>query len=270
MSDPAFTARTPSLTEQATSKLTDAIVSGRFPPGQRLVETELSLNFGISRAPLREALRTLTGEGLVESRPNRGCYVAKPSLQEMENMVLLRALLEGAAARIVCFNRDPEVHGKLKAAFSLMKSAREAGDNSGFRNVLWVFHRELIEGTNNKFMQQSWKNISNVLRLYINQAKSETTQPDLILRHVSACLECLTESTPDEAEALFRGQILWMAYDMLQQPIADELASYITRIVDEHGHSRPVLPDELARRLRSFATNRASLSGARTGAGAQA
>src|ERR1044072_4556146 len=74
-----------SLSDLAVDRLREAIVVGHFKPGDRLVETKIPAVLGISRAPLREALRVLASDGLVEIRQNRGTYVVSPSGEELEN-----------------------------------------------------------------------------------------------------------------------------------------------------------------------------------------
>src|SRR5262245_1813857 len=119
--------RAPSLTDAAIARLANAIVSGRFQPGQRLIETELSATLGISRAPLREALRVLANDGLVEIRQSRGSFVAQPSTEDLERAVVFRAVIEGTAARFVAHNRDPAVLSRLSGALQAMRDADARG-----------------------------------------------------------------------------------------------------------------------------------------------
>src|SRR5688500_14409919 len=76
------------------------IASGRLRPGDRLNEAALSAELGVSRSPVREALRELEQHGLVVSYPNRGCFVADLTDRDVEEVVLLRGWLEGLAARL--------------------------------------------------------------------------------------------------------------------------------------------------------------------------
>ena len=81
-------------------KLRGAIASGRFQPGQRLVERELCELVGVGRTSIREALRQLEAEGLVHSIPNRGPVVSTISVAEARELYAVRALLEGDAAEL--------------------------------------------------------------------------------------------------------------------------------------------------------------------------
>src|SRR5205814_976562 len=78
----------------------DAIYRNELRPGQQLQQEELAVKFGISRIPVRDALRQLQGEGLVELYPNRGAFVSNPGLEELREVFGLRVLLESYALRM--------------------------------------------------------------------------------------------------------------------------------------------------------------------------
>ena len=170
--------RLPSLTDAVIEQLSKAIVTGYFKPGQRLVENDLATMLGISRAPLREALRALANEGLIELRRGRGAIVASPSANDMEHMVVFRALIEGAAARYIASNRDPDVLSKLDDSLDAMAKARKKNDQLGFLNCLWEFHANICEGSGNPFLLQSWNVASNLIRLYMHRAIATINQDD--------------------------------------------------------------------------------------------
>ena len=85
------------LREIVTSELRQAILAGRYKPGERLVEDRLAEDFGVSRNPVREALRSLAAEGLVSLTARRGATVAAPSAEDAREMIEVRATLEGYA-----------------------------------------------------------------------------------------------------------------------------------------------------------------------------
>ena len=97
--------------------LRDGILNSRFAPGQRLVESDLSRDLGISRGSLREAFRRLSAEGLIQLVPNRGAVVRRLSLRETMELFQIRRELEGLAARLAAINiGDPQVHQAFSAA----------------------------------------------------------------------------------------------------------------------------------------------------------
>jgi DNA-binding GntR family transcriptional regulator len=96
--------------EYVLAHLRDGIVQGRYAPGQRLIEADLTRDLGVSRGPLREAFRRLSAEGLIEMVPHRGALVRRLSLREMTELFQIRHALEILAVRLAAAAvRDPEV-----------------------------------------------------------------------------------------------------------------------------------------------------------------
>lgn len=96
------------LRQQAERVVRQAIVDGRFRPGQRITERELTTTLGVSRTLVREALRQLESEGLISVIPNRGAVVRELSAEEIEDLYAIRAVLEGLAARSFTQKADAE------------------------------------------------------------------------------------------------------------------------------------------------------------------
>lgn len=242
--------REPNLSELAVQKLTQAIVSGHFKAGERLVEMDLSELFGVSRATLREALRTLAGEGLVELRQGRGSYVAKPSIEDLTQMVALRAILEGAAARVVTQERSPSVLSNLEAIISDAELSLARGEKERFRNKIWQYHNRLMEAGGNRFFHQSWMSISNLFKIYISVLDEGRVSAPFILSNLKGFLETFRTKSPSEAEEVVRSQIIWMTFDFLDRPISQTLIGYVTYVLDERGSLQKIEPesDEIKKR----------------------
>lgn len=96
------------LTEQVVTALRERILSGNMPPGERLIEGKLSEELGVSRMPVREALRELAAEGLVTIEPRRGASVTSFSPQQMRELVEVRATLEGLNAKLAAQRHDDD------------------------------------------------------------------------------------------------------------------------------------------------------------------
>jgi DNA-binding GntR family transcriptional regulator len=101
------------LRDKVADEIRAAIHAQRWRPGERLVEERLAAEFGVSRNPVREAIRTLASEGLIEVTARRGAVVALLSPQEAEELLEVRATLEGANARLAARRREPEVLAQL-------------------------------------------------------------------------------------------------------------------------------------------------------------
>ena len=114
--------RRPSLAEEAADTLREMILLEKFPPGTALPEADLSTALGISRTPLREAIRLLEVEGLVEYTDTRRARVADPSLEELAQNLMVLGALEGLADEQAC---EHATDAQLEAIASLNRRAPE-------------------------------------------------------------------------------------------------------------------------------------------------
>lgn len=114
------------LRELAVERLRGAIIAGRFPSGARLVERALCDQLGVSRSVVREAIRILETEGLVESLPNRGPVVARLDWGQARQIYDIRRLLEGSAAAGCAAVADAAVKAELAAALAAMRGGSDA------------------------------------------------------------------------------------------------------------------------------------------------
>lgn len=217
-----------SLSDLAVDRLREAIVIGHFKPGERLVETKISTELGISRAPLREALRVLASDGLVQIKQNRGTYVVSPSGEELENMVLARAITEGVAARLITAARAPAALDGLRVILGRQKEAQHRSDHRALTYLHWEFHRAICSYSNNPFLLDSWTKVSNVIRIYSTGAFYKTA-----VENNSIFLKYFCEMQPSEAEEVLRSQIIVMSYVYLNKPIPDAIREYVTRFIDD-------------------------------------
>jgi DNA-binding GntR family transcriptional regulator len=104
-----------SLSEQIASKLAESIVQGVYEPGDRIHEVAVSDRFQVSRGPVREALRILEKEGLVQIQPRRGAVVTNLTIQEVQDVFEIRAMLLGLAGRRAAQIQNAELTAELKA-----------------------------------------------------------------------------------------------------------------------------------------------------------
>ncbi len=137
----------PSLVEVAVRQLRAEILAGELEPGQRLIEDQIRLRFDISRGPLREALRLLTQQGLVEHLPRRGARVTELSSTDVEQLFGIRAALEQHAVRSV-FPR-PTAPGdadlaELECWWERMRAAERDGDVLAKDDAHRAFHAAVV------------------------------------------------------------------------------------------------------------------------------
>jgi DNA-binding GntR family transcriptional regulator len=143
----------PSLVEIATRQLRDEILSGTLHPGQRLIEDQIRLRFSISRAPLREALRLLTQQGLVEHLPRRGARVTELSGTDVDQLFGIRLALEQHAVRSVFPQAEPpddDQLADLQRWLLLMRTAESAGDELRKDDAHRAFHAAVVALAGNR------------------------------------------------------------------------------------------------------------------------
>ena len=137
------------LVEDIAAHLSDAIIEGQMHPGQPIIETDLQRFLGISRAPLREALLKLEGQGLVRIIPRKGAFVRPITPRLIREMFTIRAWLEGLAARLAAERQGPALGEPLEAILDDMGSLAERRDFKSYFYRHWGFHWVFIEGSGN-------------------------------------------------------------------------------------------------------------------------
>jgi DNA-binding GntR family transcriptional regulator len=149
---PTLGAAHPSLSQRVADELRRSILSNRRRPGDRLIEDRLSEELGVSRIPIREALRVLAGEGLVEVQPRRGASVADVSHEVARDLVEVRATLEGLNARLAARHHDPAIIEELKR---VLKDGNRAARSKSVEDLVRLngeFHDKLAEAGRNSIL----------------------------------------------------------------------------------------------------------------------
>lgn len=134
---------------QTVSKLRDAILSGHFSPGHRLVESDLCRAMGVSRSSVREAVKQLAGERLIEVVPNRGPAVTKIEWNEAAQIYHTRALLEGETAALAAASHDLEAVGRMRIAMVEFDAAVAVGDPIARLSSTAAFYEALMAACGN-------------------------------------------------------------------------------------------------------------------------
>ena len=165
-----------SLRDVVTEAIREAIVYGRYHPGERLIEDKLALELDVSRNPIREALLALEGEGLVRMAPRKGATVASLSQEEAREIVELRAALEGLSARLAARRSTPELRGKIGALLDRGERAAAADDADALEQINNEFHSLLGEGGANRFLAESMRSLRYKTYWLFGRALGERVQ----------------------------------------------------------------------------------------------
>lgn len=150
--------------EQVVAKIRDAITSGRLRPGDRLMQDELAGHLGVSRMPIREALRRLEAEGLVTLQPYRGATVAQLSVQELREIYEIRIALETLALRVGVPEMSP---GTIQAMEGVLRRLDEEPDAEAWLALNGEFHSLLYEASQRELLLETIQNLRNKSDRYL-------------------------------------------------------------------------------------------------------
>ena len=148
-----------SLSAVVSEQIRGRILDGTLKPGARLVEDRLSAELGVSRVPVREALRGLSAEGLVTLLPRRGATVAEVTPETVAELVEVRALLEGLNARLAAQRHDPEIVAQLKDTLARGNEAAKAGTAEKLARLNAEFHERLAEASRNAVLSEVMRSL---------------------------------------------------------------------------------------------------------------
>lgn len=201
----------PNSAEVAYQHIRGAVLAGDYPPGSRIKEETLAESIGVSRTPIREALRRLHSEGVVRMIPNRGAYVMSFSDEELEELFALRADIDGYAAELAASKITEEQVDELSGLVDEMFVVA-AGRGSGWLERLADLDRDLHQGvfesTENEALIQvasSFREIPGVLKTFDLYTDD---QLDRSLRHHREIVDSLRAGNPGWAEAISRAHVM--------------------------------------------------------------
>lgn len=196
--------------QQLCRAIRDDIVRGVFTPGQRLTEEALAESYGVSRVPVREALRTLEAEGFASSRPYAGVFVAELTEDEAADLLEIRARLEPLCASRAAVRRTPEQLGRLKELTALGQDAVRSGRLDELTRLNSRFHEVLAEASGSTLLAQlitqlSWK-IAWVYAVELPRRAGDSWR-----EHEEICA-ALEAGDPDRAAAVVAEHIAHATY----------------------------------------------------------
>jgi DNA-binding GntR family transcriptional regulator len=200
-----------SQADRLRSKIEADILSYRLKPGDRLDESKLAERYGTSRTPVREALRQLSSNGLIEIRPHKGAIVAKMGIRELLELMEVMAELEGACGRLAakaCLAGDLEA---LLEAQNECRRLAEKNDVEGYQKANDAFHEVIYDASRNGSLSKMTISLRNRVgpfrRLQLSEQAhlgSSVTQHDEIVRAIQNGLA-------DDADRLLQKHILDMS-----------------------------------------------------------
>jgi DNA-binding GntR family transcriptional regulator len=166
--------------------LREAILKGDLQPGERLMELQLAAKLGVSRTPIREAIRMLEQEGLAVTMPRKGAEVAKMTLKDMEDVLEIREALDELAVQLACVKISEEQLARLIGVKELFESSTRTGDVKMIAEADVRFHDVIYEATDNPKLVTMLNNLrEQVYRYRVEYIKNPENYPTLIAEHES-------------------------------------------------------------------------------------
>ena len=197
------------IADEALKRVTQAIVSGQYAPGERLSEAELARQFGISRGPIREALGRLEGK-LVQRSPRVGVSVLDLSIEKLTDLFAVREALEGMAARLAATNITDADIEHLTTLLDRHSGHRDVSAGEGYyqgsKDDDFHFNIARIAG-NNQLQHMLQEELYHQLRLYRYRLSVRKGRALTALDEHRAILAALSDRNPDRAEEAMRTHI---------------------------------------------------------------
>ena len=203
------------LSEQIIDAIRDAIVEGRFRPGDKIPEAELAEQLGVSRTPVREAFKLLEQQGLIEIRSKHGTYVASMNRAEAEDGLHVRAALEVLAVRQalerLSIQEWDELCGRYEAMLQDAWRASDTADAVAGIEFDIAWHTLLVESARNQALARAWSTGGLAHLIWSFEFElyplDDVAFKSWVLRHVEF-LDVLRSRDPDACEEAVRSHIL--------------------------------------------------------------
>lgn len=208
------------LRDLVQDRMRDAIISGHFSPGERLVERPLCDQLGVSRTVIRETIRYLEAEGLVEILPNRGPIVATLDASQARQIYDIRAQLESAAAAACATRSDGDMRARLTAALRVLQDAMQGGSTELF-SASTAFYEVIFDAAGHdiawEIVQRLNGRISRLRALTLSARDRKTPG----IAHITAIHDAILSGDPDAARVAVTAHIADAAH-IAARLLADE------------------------------------------------
>lgn len=217
---PVVKKRAAPLRRDVVDALRQAIIEGRLAPGARLIERELIDLTGVSRTVIREALRQLESEAIVETIPNKGPIVRQLTREEAEDLYAIRGVLEGLAARMFVANATAEDIAALKDAFDRTVEAYDSGSPDDILVVKNEFYNILFSGAGSETLSSMiatlYARIWRWRALGLGHAKRSSHRSQQSITALRDLYEALKDRDGERAETIARQEVMNAAAEIMR------------------------------------------------------
>jgi DNA-binding GntR family transcriptional regulator len=207
--------RVQTLAQEIAKRIREMIRNGNLERGERLLEKSLCQAMGVSRTPLREALRVLSSEGLIELIPNKGARVAQPSLEEIRDMFWIMSILEGRCARECAERMDEGSIRKLDNLFRRLKKYSEEINHEKYMAVNHRYHSLVQELAGSKVLSSVIDGLRQKILLFRYRQIYLPHRLETSMQEHSDLHQAFRNKDPEEAERRMREHLVsqWEALE---------------------------------------------------------
>ncbi|MGQ0655396.1 MAG: GntR family transcriptional regulator [Betaproteobacteria bacterium] len=192
------------LHEEAVDRLRDLIVQGELAPGMRLNERVLCEKLGISRTPLREAIKLLATEGLVQLLPNRGAVVAAIDAARLGDTLQVMGALESLAGELACRHATAERIDEIRRLHAEMLAMHAKGDLAAYFRYNQAIHEKIVEASGNPVLANTYRQLNANVRRARYMANLSQERWDAAVREHEEILAALAERNVQKLKRLLR------------------------------------------------------------------
>jgi DNA-binding GntR family transcriptional regulator len=210
------------LGERVYQQLQERILSGKIGAGQHLVEQALADQLAVSRISLREAIRRLADDGLVEIIPNRGAYTRRFAVEDIAEIFSLRAALEGMAGELAATRAQPADLAPLQAVVDELGRLELSDDRLRGAEVDTEFHRALMELSGQRRAFQIWRSMSAQITMVVYTVSNYYPRYDGLAARHQRIVDLLQAGQAREAGEYLREHILEGGQHLLQAMVQGE------------------------------------------------
>jgi len=200
--------RATTLHQEIVSRIRKMIQKGILVRGQKVNEKDLCESLGVSRTPVREALRQLTSEGLIQLIPHKGAFVSQPCIEEISDLFEVMSVLEGTCARLAATRmKEKDLH-RIEALQEELETHYQNRDHEAYLKTNHVFHVFIQELTGNRVLNDVINGLRQKILLYRQRQLYQPERFDQSIQEHRNLLGAFRTRDPESAESLMKHHLL--------------------------------------------------------------
>lgn len=191
------------LPQQVADRIVEAVAAGALQPGERLTDSDIAKRLGVSRGPVREAMKILEAQGIIVSMPHRSTHVVDFGPDKVVQIARARVAIEKVAFAdaVAAYAADPALLEALDRILATMELRAAAGDLNGVTRADLAFHRAVVAASGNEIILTLWETIARHMRISFNlEIQEDSVPPTEIPRHHRLLRDALARGDREHVE----------------------------------------------------------------------